>query len=556
MATVSEIAYRVGFNDPSSFTKLFKKKFGISPGNVIKDGVPPSDDDQAEKAKAASSRKFKRIYRIALAAVIILLVVILGVRIVNGINEDAEKSIAVLPLQNLTGQPENAYFVDGMHDALIGELGKIESVRVISRTSTLRYQKSDMLLKDIAHELGVNTIVEGSVQCFDDSLCFIVQVIDVYPKERHLLAGEYYDDLENVLNVQSRVVKDIAQHIQVKLTKEQEEKLMSHRPVDPETYKDNLRGMYHINQGTVESFETGMTFLHRAMDRDPGDPFAYAGLALGYAHLGHGIIFSKDAFQTAQAAARKAINIDPDLDEAHLALAMLNLYNFFNWPAAKAEFEETLARNPNNEIAHAHYAWYYVLYHNKERSLYHGRQATIIEPLSAAYHSWLGWLEVYYDELDAAEASARRSLELVENLPYGNVVLGYVYLKRKEYEKAVETHEKLPMVHPFFKMVLANSYVQAGYREKAMKLREEVEQEAMEHWVNPYERGCLAGILGDMDEAFRLLDEAREDKLYPTNHLDIVIPGADFLRDDPRYREFFHKMGLKVYPEEILAEKQ
>ncbi|MFC2137163.1 hypothetical protein ACFLTE_03205, partial [Bacteroidota bacterium] len=477
---------------------------------------------------------------------IILIIIIAGGSIYYLLRSDkpVKKSLAVLPLDNLTGKPENDFVIDGMQDALIGELGQVKSIRVISRTSTLRYRDSDMLLPDIAKELGVNTIVEGSVHCLGDSLCLVVQLIDVFPKERHLLVNEYRDDMHNALKIQKTAVKDIAQNINIKLTKDQEQLLTKTRQVDPETYKDYLRGLYQLGLGTPESFYMGIEYMQKALKRDPGEPLAHAGLALGYAQLGHGYLEAPHAFRTAEAAANKALKIDPNLDEAYIAIAMLNNYNFWNWPKAQEAFENALARNPNSEIAHAHYAWYHVLFNNKEQSLYHAKMATVLEPLSPAYYSWLAWLCVYFEEFEQAEVQARKSLEMMENLPYGNTVLGWVYLHKKEYQKAIETHKKLPLDYPFFNMVLAYTYVQAGEMNKAIALRDEVEEQAKESWVNPFERGLLAGMTGDLDKAFELLEEAREHHYYPTNHINVVLPGMKFLNNDPRYYALFQKMNL------------
>ena len=544
VATTSEIAYRVGFSDPSYFNKVFRKYFNISPGDIRKDGVVDKKYLLSEKGEKPGAAKSKNLL-IKTVAIIAIMIVIGGViYFLIKSKKPVEKSIAVLPLNNLTGVPENSYIIDGMQDVLIGELGQIKSVRVISRTSTLRYRNSEMLLPDIAKELGVNTIVEGSVRCLGDSLCLIIQLIDVFPKERHLLANEYIDDMRNALKIQKTAVKDIAQNINIRLTNEQKQLLTETRQVDPETYKDYLRGLYQINLGTPESFNTGISYMQKALKRDPGEPLAHAGLALGYALLGHGYLEAPDAFRTAEAAANKALKIDPNLDEAYIAIAMLNTYNFWNWPKAQDAFEDALARNPNNEIAHAHYAWYHVLFDNKEESLYHARMATVLEPLSPAYYSWLAWLYVYFEEFEKAEIEVRKSLELMENLPYGNTVLGWVYLHKKEYQKAIETHQKLPLNYPFFKMVLAYTYVQAGEMDKAIALRNEVEDEAKHTWVNPFERGLLAGMVGDSDMAFELLEEAREHHYYPTNHINVILPGMKFLDNDPRYYALFKEMNL------------
>ncbi|UCH15702.1 MAG: helix-turn-helix domain-containing protein [Bacteroidales bacterium] len=556
-ATVSEVTYKVGFSDSSYFAKVFKKHFDIVPGDVKKNlltsGIQESSDTDTEVPVPTKKKDRGLLVKVL---IILLVICIIGgsLYFYSKINRPKEKSLAVLPLDNLTGLPENSYIIDGMQDALIGELGQIKSIRVISRTSTLRYRDTDMLLPDIAKELGVNTIVEGSVHCLGDSLCLIVQLIDVLPKERHLLANEYRDDMHNALKIQKTAVKDIARNINIKLTEDQEQLFTEARQVDPETYKDYLRGLYQLNLGTPESFYLGIDYMQKAIKRDPGEPLAHAGLALGYAQLGHGYLEAPDAFLTAEAAANKALKLDPTLDEAHIAIGMLNTYNFWDWPKAQKAYENALAQNPNNEIAHAHFAWYHVLFDNKEKSLYHAKMATVLDPLSPAYLSWLAWLYVYFEEFEQAEIAARNSLELMENLPYGNTVMGWVYLHKKEYQKAIETHKKLPLNYPFFKMVLAYTYVQAGDMDKAIALRNEVEEQAKQSWVNPFERGLLAGMAGDLDKAFKMLEEAVEHHYYPTNHINIMIPGMKFLDGDPRYDELFQKMNLP-YKRELLVSK-
>jgi tetratricopeptide (TPR) repeat protein len=294
--------------------------------------------------------------------------------------------------------------------------------------------------------------------------------------------------------------------------------------------------------------------MQKIIKYDPGEPLAHAGLALGYALLGHGLIKSPEIFRTAEAAANKALKIDPTLDEAFVALAMLNTYNLWNWPEAQEAFENALARNPNSEIAHAHYAWYYVLFGDKEKSLYHARMATILEPLSPSYYSWYGWLCVYFNELEQAEIAAKKALELMENHIYGNVVLGWTYLQKKQYQQAIETIEKLPMIYSHLKVILAYTYFMDGNRDKVLELYNEVEEESQQHWVNPIYRGLLAGMLGNTDVAFKMINEACDHHYYPTNHINVFLPNAEFLKNDPRYYELFQKMNLP-YKELILASK-
>lgn len=546
VATVSEIAFRVGFSDPSYFNKVFKKHFNVSPGKVRKKFAVSLDHLSTDRKPKIPGLSNSKAYRLFVKATVVLLIIVIaggGVYYLFGVMRSSKKSVAVLPFYNLTGQPENAYFVDGMHDALIGELGQIESLRVISRTSTLRYRNSDMLLQDIANELGVNTIVEGSVMGAGDSLRVLIQLIDVFPKERHILANEYHDDMHNVLTIQTKVVKDIAQKIRIKLSKDEEQLLAKSHTVDPETYKAYLRGMYYLNQGTEESFERGINYLVKAIERDPGDPFAYAGLALGYAIRGHGMIVPEGSFRSATAAANKALKIDPTLDEAHTALALLYLYQLWDWSMAHEAFENAIANNPNNEIAHAHYAYYYVLFGNLEKSIYHAQKAVEINPFSASYHSWLAWLYYYNEEYDKAEFSARKSLEIRDSIPYGNLVLGWTYLQKKQYQQAIKLHEKLPKNDDYYKMLLGCTYVQTGNREKALAMYNEMEEYSEKNWVNPFYSGMLAGCLGFTDKAFELLNEACDNKYYPMLYIDI-FRGAEFIRNDPRYNILLQKLNL------------
>jgi TolB-like protein/AraC-like DNA-binding protein/Tfp pilus assembly protein PilF len=553
--TASSVAYRVGFN-PSYFNKVFKKRFNISPGNVRKSLADKFIHLPAgRKSKIISLSRLKDYKFLLKTLIIILIIIIAGGEIYYyfRVIKQPEKSVAVLPIRNLTGDPENAYFVDGMHDALTGELGQIESLRVISSTTTLQYRNSDMLLKDIANELGVNIIVEGSVFCSGDSLCFLIQLIDVFPKERHIMANEYRDDMHNALTIQRKAVKDIAHKIRIKLSKDEEQILAKSRTVDPETYKDYLRGMHYLNQGTAESFETGINYMYKAIERDPADPFAYAGLALGYAIKGHGMIAPEGSFRSAEVAAHKALKIDPTLDEAYTALALLYLNQFWDWRRAQIAFENAIEHNPNNGIAHAHYAFYHALNGDKDKALYHSEMAVAIEPFSASYHSWLAWLYYYYGEYEKAEFYARKSLELKEDIPYGNLVLGWTYLKKKQYQKAIELHKKLPEYGEYYKMLIGYTYVQTGKREKAIAMWNEWQEYSEKHWVNPFHRGMLAGMLGFNDKAFELLNEACDNKYYPTIYIDI-FPGVEFIRDDPRYDKLLQKMNLP-YNKTLLTAK-
>lgn len=543
VATVSEIAYRVGFNSPSYFSKVFQKHFGYPPGQFRKNAA---EDPSLQGSDVIQNSK--RLRRIKLIKVL-LFSAVAGIMLFVGYYffvkaEPAEKSVAVLPLHNLTGEDGNAYFSEGLQDALIGELGKIGSIRVISRTSTLRYRDTKMLLKDIARELGVNTIVEGSVLRAGDSLRVLIQLIEVFPKERHILSRDYYEEMRKVLVVQSAAAKEIVEKIGVKLSKTEEQHFAKSKTVDPETYKAYLRGMYNLNKGTKESYEAGLKYLQEAVERDPGDPFAYAGLALGYAINTHGQQTAEEKFVNASNAANKALKIDSTLDEVHTTLALLRLYDKWDWSAARESFERAIANNPNNEIAHAHFAWYHVLFGDNEKAIYHAHRAAVIEPFSASYHSWLAWLYFHDGDYDNAELWARKSLVLNPDLPYGNIVLSWALIEKKQYQKALELYKKLPE-NPYMKMFHGYAYIRAGQKEKAIALWNELEETSKKEYINPCYRGIMAAYLGFTDKSFALLNEAFNKRVYPIAYIG-VYPGSEIIKDDPRYRALIQKMNLPV----------
>jgi AraC-like DNA-binding protein/TolB-like protein/Tfp pilus assembly protein PilF len=544
--TISEVAYKVGFKSPSYFIRVFKKYFKVSPGEYkSKPSVLPSQISFKQHKKVPGSYQVKTPGLISWISIIVMVFVLIGAGTVYLMmdTEAQEKSLAILPLQNLTGNPENEYLVDGMHDALIGQLGQIESLQVISRTSTLRYRNSEKSLQDIAKELDVNIIIEGSIAAAGDTIRIILQVIDVFPKERHLMSNEYYGEMGQVLRLHSSAVKDIAQNIKVNLTREEKQSLSDQRTVDPTTYRIYLRGIYHINQGTQESFDKGLDYLREVIEKDPADPFAYAGLALGYAIMGHGMVQSESAFRLARAAADKALILDPELDEAYTALALLYLYQSWDWALGKEAFEEAIARNPNNAVAHAHFAWYYVIAGAKEKSLYHARKAVTLEPMSPAYASWLAWLYYYYGDFENAELWAMESLTLNADLPYGNLILGWLYLREKKYQRALELHEKLPFNTPRWKWLRCRTYILSGNRDKAIAIWNDVNEYAEENWTNPFYIGMIAASLGYTDKAFELLNEACDKKYYPSYLIDI-FPSVEFIRNDPRYTLLKHKLNL------------
>ncbi|MCG8578453.1 MAG: helix-turn-helix domain-containing protein [Bacteroidales bacterium] len=540
--TVSETAYKVGYKTPSYFNKVFKQHFNVSPGDIKKHALEPNTITNSNQHYIARQSKpsQKRILYLISALLIITGIFLFQHYVWNPVSN--HKSLAVLPLENLTGDPDNDYIISGVHDALIGELGQISSLRVISRKSTLRYKESNMLMKDIAGELKVDNIIEGSVVSTGDSIHMIIQVIKVYPREKHLMAENYHDKLSNILKIQASVAKDIASKIKVKITKDELQRITQKRQVNPEVYRWYLRGMYAIHQGNKEWLEKGIEYLQNAIKTDPGEPFAYSALALGYATMGHGQLDSETSFARAVSAANKAIKLDPTIDESYTALSLLYLYRDWNWPLAKKSFENALEVNPNNAVAHAHFAWYHFLFNDMEKSIEHAYQATLIEPHLPAYHAWLGLLYAHNEQFYKAEQAARRALDLNNKAAYAHTVLAWCFIYNKQFLKAIETLDQLPesMQWDTHKVYC---YIELGQKEKALEIWNRYNKKAKSEELNACYRGMMAACLGFEDDAFRYLNQAVDQKTYPITYVN-YNPCTKPVRDDIRYMHLLKRMNL------------
>ncbi len=458
-------------------------------------------------------------------------------------------SIAVLPLNNLTGDPEQDYFVDGMHETLTAVMAQISALRVISRTSTNVYRAVTRPLPEIARELRVAHIMEGSVLRSGDRVQITLQLIDGETDE-HIWAENYERDLKDILTLQSEVARTVAERIRVKLTLDEDLRLADTRQVNPETYRAYLRGIYHLNQFTPEGFAKGLAFLHEAVASDPGDPLAYAALARGYSLIGHSASPPPGAWARAKESATKAALLDPGLPEAHTALAEISLYYDWYWVAAKESFERAIDLNPSQDWAHAHYGWYFQLTGDADRAIEEMRKAQEIGPLMPLWSAWLAWLYWGENDLDKALAEAQRAVDLDPDFPWSKHVLGGVYAGMGMYEEALAMHEQLrPMLPNVANWGFAMTYTLMGQRDNALKAAAELAE-------NPGQKdlmflGMIHAQLGNKAEALNWLEAAHE---AHTDWFPWIGAGAgseltrslEILSNEPRFQELIKGLDLPV----------
>jgi TolB-like protein/class 3 adenylate cyclase/Tfp pilus assembly protein PilF len=455
------------------------------------------------------------------------------------------RSLAVLPLENRTGDPEQEYFVDGMTDAMITELSKLGSVKVISRTSVMRYRGSDKALREIADELGVDGVVEGSVARSASGVRITAQLVHA-ESDAHVWADAYDGDFSDVLLLQSDVARDIAREIAVTLTPQAEALLAANERVDPETYESYLRGMYHLNKSTPEDFQKGIAYFHEAVEKDPGSALAYAGLAMGYITLAHGPDPPPDVKDKAREAAERAIMLDPDLAEAHSTLATVLTYFDWEWETAEREYKRANELNPNLAMNRYHYAWFLLLFGRLDEAIEEHQRAQELDPLTPLHTAWLGALYNMGGRYDDGIAEARKTLEMDDRFAIGLYVTGESYLGKGMFEEAIEAHEAAVAANPGWRFALGMTYAAAGRRADALGILREIEAEEVTSY-GAFQRAWLNMALENIDEAYRWLDYEPHHgwvawiRVWPSSK---IYRGVGLIREDPRFRGLMERMRL------------
>jgi TolB-like protein/tetratricopeptide (TPR) repeat protein len=451
------------------------------------------------------------------------------------------KSLAVLPLQNLTGDPKQEYFADGITEALIADLGKIGALQVRSRTSIMQYKDVKKPLSEIARELNVDVVVEGSVFRVSEQVRITAQLIHA-PTDTHLWVDSYERDFRNILTLLSEVARTIAGQIEVTLTPDQEARLAEKRPVNPEMYNLYLRGMFHLNKETPEGTKIGLDYLRQAIEHDPTHPLAYGALAFGYVLSTHGPGAPVDAFDRARETALQALELDDNVAEAHAALAMTKVFRDWDWEGATKEYRRALQLNPNLTMPRAQYAFYLLLMEGVDDALAEMRKVQEIDPITPLWPAYQGWLYLHAEQFDEAIKETDKSLELYSDFPLALYVQGCAYAGKGMYEQAIKLHKKAGKLAPEWKCGLAHTYTLAGHLDEARQALAELEANH-----SPWDTWFIAMIyvaLGDKDEAFRWLETAYGPPNHPYLPWMSCVPEFESLRDDPRFDKLLRRMKL------------
>jgi TolB-like protein/DNA-binding winged helix-turn-helix (wHTH) protein/Tfp pilus assembly protein PilF len=447
------------------------------------------------------------------------------------------ESIAVLPLANLSGDPAQEYFADGMTDSLIAELGQIGSLRVISRTSIMQYKGARTPLPQIARELNVDAVIEGSVLRSGDRVRVTAQLIGAVP-ERHLWARSYERDLRDVLALQGEIARTMAEGIKAKIAPNEQARLTRAHTVNPEALELYLKGNDWLGRGDKKK---ALEFFQHAIEEDPNFARAYLGVAWVYEGLALSVeLSSAEAFTKAKTFARKALELDESLAEAHVALADALLRGDWDWAGAERELNLALELNPNSDVAHNSYSRYFRLLGRYQESVAEARRGLEINPLTESSYIILGMAYYFGRQYDEALPQFQKAQQMAPSR-LTHVVLGWVYREKGMHKEAVAELLQLPDGSQKWGH-LGNAYARAGQRAEAQRLlQKSIEQS--KHEVGAYEVALVYAGLGEKDRAFEWLEKA-----YKVHEGDMsflkVDPPLDPLRSDPRFQDLLRRMNF------------
>lgn len=447
--------------------------------------------------------------------------------------------IAVLPLQDLSGEEGQEYFSAGMHDALIASLSKIGALRVVSRTSTLGIGASRSM-PEIGNILGVKHVIEGSVAREGDRVRIIVQLVDAASDE-HIWAESFSREVTSVLSLQDEMARAIAEAVDVELSDAEKSELTREKPINPEIYDDYLRGMHLVNQPDNLIKRRGIRILEEVVDKDPTSALAYAGLAYGYAILGHSP-YPEDMYPASKLASTRALELDDSLAEAHLAAGMLKMYFERDFEAAEAALLRALELNSSLTMAHYHYAWLMELYRDSDRSLPPGDMTVELDPLSSPLHAWLGDQYRAAGMYEKALEHADTALELDPNSALAKRVAALTYMDMGEMDLALSLSEQIRN-DEMWGFIHGVTLAAAGRTDEAREILAGIEKTPR----NVIALIRLYAALGDIDQTFHWLNVARDVRLPWYPWFITWFPQMEFVGQDPRLQELALELGLEDY---------
>ena len=514
--------------------------------------VLPASAETQPHASVLQTRKTAVRAGLAVAALLALSALSIGLNVgglrdrpLRGVGSPAIRSLAVLPLANLTGDSGQDYFVDGMTDELTTDLAQIAALRVTSRTSTMQFRDAKKPLSQIAKELNVEAVMEGSVVRSADRVRITAQLIEA-KSDRHLWAKSYERKIQDVLALQDEVARDIAEEVRIKLTPEERSRFEVARPVNPGAHDDYLRGRFWWSKRTEEGEWKGLEYFQKAIAKEPSYALAYAGVADSFIVLGHhGRLSPKEALPKAKQAAMKALELDDSLAEAHTSLALVRHSYDWDWSGAESEFKQAIVLNPNYSTAHHWYSHYLVAVGRLDEALSEVERARELDPFSPTINAFLGDTLYYRRQYDRSLRQYRHALEMYPDATEFHDGIANVYEQKKMLPEAFAERQQVLAMHGQTKtaVALAQVYKNSGYMGYLQKRIEILEQAPEPAEAPNLYLAHLYAELNDQPHALHYLERAYEERNPWLLNLK-VDPAMDPLRSSPAFRDLVRRIGL------------
>jgi len=510
----------------------------IGPGHEIQ-------GDELTIVPVSPKRRLWPRHRVIFALTLVLSLPILAVWLFRsrGRGPTGIRSLAVLPLENLSGDASQGYFADGMTDELITDLSQISALRVISRTSVMVYKGARKPLPQIGRELNVDAVVEGTVLRSGDQVRITAQLIQA-PADKHLWAESYEGNLRDTLALQKKVASAIAEQIRIELTPQEQAVLKRVNVVNPEAYESYLKGRYFWNKRTADGLKVATAYFNQAIEEDPNYAQAYAGLADSYNLLGdweYGALAPSEAYPKAKAAAIKALELNNTLGEAHTSLAFsLDVFDR-DWQSAEKEFRKAIELNPGYATAHHWYAWHLSEVGRNAEAIAEMRKAEHLDPLSLIISADMAEILLVAHLNDEAVEQSRRTVDMDPNFAIAHFELGEAFVQKHSYNEAIAEFQKaieLSGGSISARANLAYAYALSNKRNKAVKILNDLKTRSTR---NASEIALMYVGLGEKDQAMTWLEKAYDEHFNPSI---LVRPAFDPLRSDPRFQNLVHRIGL------------
>jgi serine/threonine-protein kinase len=453
-------------------------------------------------------------------------------------DETIKKSVAVMPVLNFTGNPELGWIAEMIQSDLTGHLQGISNLIVRPNQTTFQFRNSVESVQQIARKLSVNNLIESSIKGTEDSLEIEIRVVEAYPEERYLYRSSFNKSFKELTSIYNEIINRILRSLEVKASLQEEKFSSVLHTVNPEVRKACARGLYYMNQLTVEGAELGIKYYKEAIAIDPADPEPYIGLALGYGTGGHEANLFPDALDLAKAYAIKAIELDPEelhpnLGDAHIVLALR--YFCYDYDFVKGKY------HLDSPAAHYLYGWYFALINKLDQAAVEMRKATEIDPLEPSWSGNLALLYQWFGHYEEAITYAQDVLKQNPTYPMALYVLGYGYSKTGRHKEAIEIQKKVYESNSGFESGLGVAYALAGQRDKALEIAGEIEKQNIA-W-SAWGLAEIYAALGDNDKAIHWIEEMYRQRQDFTPWIR-VNPHYKNLRDDPRYKAIINRLNL------------